>query len=87
MVDFPTRNNACLDNCLTNRNDLLSGCTDSFNMLIKTDHTGMILPAGMKLKPIRKKSFFENNVTMLFIRFSRNKTGKQSRKQRISMKL
>ena len=24
-------------------------------MLIKADHTGVILPAGMKLKPIRRK--------------------------------
>ena len=59
MVDFPTRGNACLDNCLTNRKDLFSGCTP-FNMLIKTDHTGVILSAGMKLKPMRRKFLFRD---------------------------
>ena len=59
MVDFPTGGNACLDNCLTNRKDLFSGCTP-FNILIKTDHIGVILSAGMKLKPMRRKFPFRD---------------------------
>ena len=59
MVDFPTRGNACLDNCLTNIKDLFSGCTP-FNMLMKTDHIGVILSAGMKLKPMRRKFLFRD---------------------------
>ena len=35
MVDFPTRGNACLDNCLTNGADLF-GQAYSIHMLIKT---------------------------------------------------
>ena len=54
MVDFPTRGNACLDNCLTNRADLF-GQAYSIHMLIKTDHEGFVLPAGLKLKPVRRK--------------------------------
>lgn len=54
MVDFPTRSNACLDNCFTNRADLF-GSPYSIHMLIKTDHQGVILPAGTKLKPVRCK--------------------------------
>ena len=54
MVDFPTRGNACLDNCLTNRADLF-GQAYSMHMLIKTDHEGFVLPAGLKLKPVRRK--------------------------------
>ena len=56
MVDFPTRGNACLDNCLTNRRDLF-GKTYPLHMLIKTDHEGFVLPAGIKLKPTRRKVF------------------------------
>ena len=59
MVDFPTRGNACLDNCLTNRKDLFSGCT-RFSLLINTDNTGVILPAGMRLKPILRKFLFRD---------------------------
>ena len=40
LIEFPTRGNACLDNCLTNR-----------HMLMKTDHEAFVLPAGTKLKP------------------------------------
>ena len=43
-----------LDNCLTNRADLL-GQAYSVHMLIKTDHEGFVLPAGLKLKPVRRK--------------------------------
>ena len=57
-MDFSTRGNACLDNCLTSRKDLFSNCT--FNMLIKIDHTGVILPAWLKLKPMRRKFHFRN---------------------------
>ena len=54
MVDFPTRGNACLDNCLTNRADLF-GQAHPIHMLIRTDHEGFVLPAGLKLKPVRRK--------------------------------
>ena len=54
LVDFPTRGKSCLDNVLTNRKDLFGKCYP-LNMLIKTDHLGVILPAGLKLKPIRRK--------------------------------
>ena len=54
MVDFPTRGNACLDNCLTNRADLF-GQAYPIHMLIKTDHEGFVLTAGLKLKPVRRK--------------------------------
>ena len=54
MVDFPTRGNACLDNCLTNRPDLF-GKAYPIHMLMKTDHKGFVLPAGTKLKPTRHK--------------------------------
>ena len=59
MVDFSTRGNACLDNCLTNRIDLFSKCYP-FHMLTKTDHIGVILPAGTKLKPMRRKVEFRD---------------------------
>ena len=54
MVDFLTRGNARLDNCFTNCADLF-GSPYSIHMLIKTDHEGVILPAGTKLKPVRRK--------------------------------
>ena len=54
MVDFPTRGNACLDNCLNNRADLF-GQAYSIHILSKTDHEGFVLPAGLKLKPVRRK--------------------------------
>ena len=54
MVDFPTRGNACLDNCLTNRPDLF-GKAYPIHMLMKTEHEGFVLPAGTKLKPTRRK--------------------------------
>ena len=51
MVDFPTRNNACLDNCLTNRPVLFG---KAYPIHMKTDHKGFVLPAGTKLKPTRR---------------------------------
>ena len=48
------RGNACLDNCLTNGADLF-GQAYSVHTLIKTDHEGFVLPAGLKLKPVRRK--------------------------------
>ncbi len=59
MVDFSTRGNACLDNCLTNRIDLFSKCYP-FHMLTETDHIGVTLPAEMKLKPMRQKVEFRD---------------------------
>lgn len=50
MINFPTRGNACLDNCLTNKLDLFANA-HPFHMLIKTDHKGFVLPDGTKLKP------------------------------------
>ena len=54
LVDFPTRGNACLDDCLTNRPDLF-GNTYPLHMLIKTNREGFDLPAATKLKPTRHK--------------------------------
>ena len=59
MVDFPTRGNACLDNCLTNRADLF-GQAYSLHMLIETDHVGFVLPVGLKLKRVRHKVLVRN---------------------------
>ena len=54
LVDFPTRGTSILDNCLTNNCSLLSKCYP-FDAQIKTDHRGVIVPAGAKLKPMRYK--------------------------------
>ena len=51
LVDFPTRGDVCLDNFFTNRPGLFNKC-HSFQLLIKTDRTAVILLAGTKLKPI-----------------------------------
>ena len=59
LVDFPTRGDAFLDNCLTNQPDLF-GKSYAINMLMKTDHLGFIVPAGKKLKPIRRKVEFRD---------------------------
>lgn len=48
LVDFPTIGDTYLDHCLINRPDL-------FNKSVKTDHTGFVIPAGTKLKPIRRE--------------------------------
>jgi hypothetical protein len=54
LVDFVTRGEAILDNVLTNRSDLFGKCVP-YNISIKTDHTAVILPVGVKLKPVRKR--------------------------------
>ena len=54
LVDFPTRSTSILDNCLTNNCSLFSKCYP-FDAQIKTDHRGVIVPAGAKLKPMRYK--------------------------------
>ena len=52
LVDFPTRGNSVLDNCLTNNEALFSRCYPIVAQM-KTDHKGVILPAGVRLKPLR----------------------------------
>ena len=59
LVDFPTRKESTLDNCLTNRPSLFEKCYP-VNPLIKTDHKGVVLPAGTKLKPIRYRRIFRD---------------------------
>ena len=54
LVDFPTRGESRLDNCLSNRAELFGRCRP-FTMLTKSDHTGVVLPAGTKLRPVRWK--------------------------------
>ena len=54
MVDFPTRGESRLDNCLSNRAELFGRCRP-FIMLTKSDHTSLVLPAGTKLRPVRRK--------------------------------
>ena len=54
LVDFPTRGTSILDNCPTNNCSLFSKCYP-FDAQIKTDHRGVIVPAGAKLKPMRYK--------------------------------
>jgi hypothetical protein len=56
LVDFATRGNSILDNCLTNNAQLFSKCYP-LTAQIKSDHKGVVLPAGIKLKPLRLKSF------------------------------
>ena len=55
LVFFPTRGTSILGNCLTNN---CSSFSKSYpvTLLIKTDHRGVIVPAGAKLKPMRYKS-------------------------------
>lgn len=59
LVNFPTRGNSILDNCLTNRPELFNAPVP-FKALIKTDHGGVILPPGNKLKPVRTKCSFRD---------------------------
>ena len=54
LVDFPTRGAAILDNCLTNNGSLFSKCYP-FVAQMTTNHKGVILPPGIKLKPVRFK--------------------------------
>ena len=54
LIDFPTRGESRLDNCLSNRAELFGRC-GPFTMLTKSDHTGVVLPAGTKLRPVRRK--------------------------------
>ena len=54
LVSFPTRGESCLDNCFTNNPGLFNLCYP-IQMLTKTDHKGLILPRGIKLKPLRYK--------------------------------
>ena len=54
VVDFPTRGDWHLDNCLTNRPDLFERCYP-IQILIKTHHKGVVLPARNKLRPVRWK--------------------------------
>ena len=51
LVDFPTRAESSLDNCLTNR-PYLFGKSYPINTQMKTDHLGFTVPAGNKLKPL-----------------------------------
>ena len=59
LVDFPTRGNSILDNCLTNKPKLYDQ-PFLFQALIKTDHGGVVLPPGKKFKPIRTKYSFRD---------------------------
>ena len=53
----PCRKNTCLDKCLVNcPSELFEKCFP-INMLIKNDHKGIILPAGIKLPPINVDTF------------------------------
>ena len=54
LVDFATRGSVILDNCLTNNESLFSKCYPIIAQ-IKTDHKGIVLPPGAKLKPVRFK--------------------------------
>ena len=52
LVDFPTRGQSILDNCLTNKESLFNKCYPITSQM-KSDHKGVVLPAGKKLKPVR----------------------------------
>ena len=54
LVDFPTRGDSHLDNCLANRPDLFERCYP-IKILIKTDYKGVFLPARNKIRPVRRK--------------------------------
>ena len=57
LVDFPTRVDTVLDNSLTNKPELFQ-TPFPYQALIKTDHLGVILPPGKKLRPVRRKHTF-----------------------------
>ena len=60
LVDFPRRGTSILNNCLTNNCSLFSKCYP-FDAQITTDHGGVIVPAGAKLKPMRCKCTMHDN--------------------------
>ena len=53
LSKFSTRGDSIVDNIFTNRSDLFGKCIP-YNITTKTDHMGVILPPGTKLKPIRR---------------------------------
>jgi len=59
LVKFPTRKQAILDQCLTNCPSLFGKCFP-VDMIIKTDHKGVVLPAAIKLKPFRYKYYLRD---------------------------
>lgn len=59
LADFPTKGNAVLDNCFTNKPELFQTPFPR-QALIKTDHVGVILPLGKKLRPVRRKHAFRD---------------------------
>ena len=59
LVDFPTRGDSILDNCVTKNEAVFSKCYP-VNAQIKTDHKACILPAGIKLKPLRFKQSLQD---------------------------
>ena len=59
LVDFPTRGQATLDNCLTNKRELFNP-PFPYKNLIKTNQTGVVLPPSRKLKPLRTKFQFRD---------------------------
>ena len=69
LVDFPTRGNSILDNCLTIKPELYDQ-PFLFQALIKTDHGGAVLPPGKKFKPIRTKHSFRDYKEHRKIHFS-----------------
>ena len=50
-VDLPTRGSSILDNCLTNNENLFHKCYSVIPQM-KIDHKGVVLPSGIKLKPV-----------------------------------
>ena len=54
LVDYPTRGDSHSDNRVTNRPDLFVRCYP-FYVSTKSNHRGVILPAGSKLRPLRRK--------------------------------
>lgn len=68
LVDFLTRGGAVLDNCLTNKPELFQ-TPFPYQALIKTDHVGVILPPGNKLRPVRRKYSFRDFRELRKIKF------------------
>ena len=52
LVGFPTRGDSVLENFLAYNEALFSRCYPIVAQM-KTDHKGVILPAGVRLKPLR----------------------------------